>query len=71
MSNIHTQKVHVPYEKQQYIKKINHYIITYTLNSIPTPAPSSHTHTHTNMKQVAIGMYKSIRRLGGRDAFLG
>ena len=30
----------------------------------------THTHTHKNMKQVAVGRYKSIRRLGGRDAFL-
>ena len=32
-------QVHVPYEKQQYIKKMNHYIITY-------PPPPPHTHTH-------------------------
>ena len=27
--------------------------------------------TNTNIKQVAVDMYKSIRRLGGRNAFLG
>ena len=58
-------QVHVPYEKQQYIKKINRYI----LNSIsPSPHPCPHWRTHTrartNMKQVAVGMYKSIGRFG-------
>ena len=59
---------HMTYEKQQYIKKINHYY----LPLIPSlPVPTSNAHTHMYMKQVAFGMYKSIRRLGGREAFLG
>ena len=45
-------QVHVPYEKQQYIKKMNHYITTYPFNFIsPSPHPRpqlSHTHAHTN-----------------------
>ena len=45
---------------------------THTLTHTHTH-PHTHTHTHTymNMKQVAVSMYKSIRRLGGRDTFLG
>ena len=74
-------QVYVPYEKQQYIKKMNHYINYYLpiipSLPVPTPAPNwhtrthTHTHTHKNMKQVAVGMYKSIRKLGGFFLFLG
>ena len=28
------------------------------------------THTQMGMKQVAVGMYKSVRKLGGRETFL-
>ena len=71
-------QVHVPYEKQQYIKKLSeslyYYLPIIPLSQTAHPRPQlTHTHkrTHTNMKQVAVGMYKSIRRLGGGNAFLG
>ena len=36
---MHNIQEHVPYEKQQYIKKMNHYITTLP---VPTPAPNWH-----------------------------
>ena len=49
---------------------------THTLTHARTHARThthtqTHTRTHTSMKQVMVGMYKSIRRRGGRNAFLG
>ena len=42
-------QVHVPYEKQQYINKMNHYITTTTTTTIHTHTLSlSHTHTNTH-----------------------
>ena len=54
-------QVHVPYEKQQCIKKMNHYITTYPsfhLSQSPPPHPTdthAHTHTHTHKHEYKTG----------------
>ena len=66
MYNIHTQKVHVPYEKQQYIKKINHYITTYTLNSIPPSPHPCPQFTHTHEYETGSGWHVQINQKAWR-----
>ena len=64
MYNIHTQKVHVPYEKQQNIQNykenesLYYYLPLIPSLPVPTRTPNwhahaqTHTHAHMNMKQV-------------------